>query len=226
MKSRANQVSTRPSSSANAASSRDSARVPIWTSRLLCSEWLAPANGGVTAALTKNGRASYELSIKNGLDKAITGAMLLVEGKVTEVELQSPPGDTRTIRVRIGSSPDSDPHIDFESFSQAGRFENAVNARNMVFGDTEGGRIDPSLVNLVACSFPALLGSSNPAGRPIGDFSSSGGLDLSAHAERGGAVLFLLAEDHAPIPSTGLFETKLAQARTLYRIPLEITETE
>jgi hypothetical protein len=36
----------------------------------------------------------------------------------------------------------------------------------------------------------------------------------------------LLAEDHAPIPSTGLFETKLAQARTLYRIPLEITETE
>ena len=203
-----------------------SARVPIWTSRLLCSEWLAPANGGVTAALTKNGRASYELSIKNGLDKAITGAMLLVEGKVTEVELQSPPGDTRTIRVRIGSSPDSDPHIDFESFSQAGRFENAVNARNMVFGDTEGGRIDPSLVNLVACSFPALLGSSNPAGRPIGDFSSSGGLDLSAHAERGGTVLLLLAEDHAPIPSTGLFETKLAQARTLYRIPLEITETE
>ena len=203
-----------------------SARVPIWTSRLLCSEWLAPANGGVTAAFTKNGRASYELSIKNGLDKAITGAMLLVEGKVTEVELQSPPGGTRTIRVRIGSSPDSDPHIDFESFSHAGRFENAVNARNMVFGDTEGGRIDPSLVNLVACSFPALLGSRNPAGRPIGDFSSSGGLDLSAHAERGSAVLFLLAEDHAPVPSTGLFETKLAQARTLYRIPLEITETE
>jgi len=152
--------------------------------------------------------------------------MLLVEGKVTEVELQSPPGDTRTIRVRIGSSPDSDPHIDFESFSQAGRFENAVNARNMVFGDTEGGRIDPSLVNLVACSFPALLGSSNPAGRPIGDFSSSGGLDLSAHAERGGAVLFLLAKDHTPIPSTGLFETQLGQARTLYRIPLEIIETD
>ena len=203
-----------------------SARVPIWTSRLLCSEWLAPAIGGVTAAFTKDGRVSYELSIKNGLDKAITGAMLLVEGKVTEVELQSPPGGTRTIRIRIGSSPDSDPHIDFESFSHAGRFENAVNTRNQAFGDTEGGRIDPSLVNLVACSFPALLGSSNPAGRPIGDFSSSGGLDLSAHAERGGAVLFLLAEDHAPIPSTGLFETKLAQARTLYRIPLEITETE
>ena len=202
------------------------ARVPIWTSRLLCSEWLAPANGGVTAALTKNGRASYELSIKNGLDKAITGAMLLAEGKVTELELQSPPGGTRTIRVRIGSTPDSDPHIDFESISNTGRFENAVNARNMAFGDTERGRIEPMLMNLVACSFPALLGSTNPAGNLVASFNGSGGLDLSAHAERGGAVLFLLVEDHAPIPSTGLFETKLAQARTLYRIPLEITKPE
>ena len=198
-----------------------SARVPIWTSRLLCSEWLAPANGGVTAALTKNGRASFELSIKNGLDKAITGAMLLVKGKVTELELQSPPGGTLTIRVHIGSSPYAEG--EFVNISRAEKFQIAVNTRNQAFGDTEGGRIDPSLVNLVACSFPALLGSTNPAGNLVASFNGSGGLDLSAHAERGGAVLFLLAEDHAPIPSTGLFETKLAQARTLYRIPLEIT---
>ncbi|MCH2384093.1 MAG: hypothetical protein MK293_02415 [Pedosphaera sp.] len=203
-----------------------SARVPIWTSRLLCSEWVVPANGVVAATLTKNGPANYELALKNGLDKAITGAVLLADGRVTELELQSPPGGTRTIRVRIGSSPDSDPHIDFESISHAGRFENAVNARNMVFGDTERGRIEPMLMNLVACSFPTLLGSNNPADHFVPSFNGSGGLDLSAHAERGGAVLFLLAEDHAPIPSTGLFETKLGQARTLYRIPLEITKPE
>ena len=203
-----------------------SARVPIWTSRLLCSEWVVPANGVVAATLTKNGPANYELALKNGLDKAITGAVLLADGRVTELELQSPPGGTRTIRVRIGSSPDSDPHIDFESISHAGRFENAVNARNMVFGDTERGRIEPMLMNLVACSFPTLLGSNNPADHFVPSFNGSGGLDLSAHAERGGAVLFLLAEDHAPIPSTGLFETKLRQARTLYRIPLEITKPE
>ena len=203
-----------------------SAHVPIWTSRLLCSEWLASGKGGITAALTKSGRSSYELAIKNGLDKAITGAILLAEGKVTELELQSPPGGTLTIRVHIGSSADSNPHIDFESISHAGRFVNAVNARNMVFGDTERGRIEPMLMNLVACSFPTLLGSNNPAGHFVPSFNSSGGLDLSAHAERGGAVLFLLAENHAPIPSTGLFETKLAQTRTLYRIPLEITETD
>lgn len=201
-----------------------SAHVPIWTSRLLCSEWLAPANGGVTAALTKNGRASFELSIKNGLDKAITGAMLLVKGKVTELELQSPPGSTLTIRVYIGSSPYAEG--EFVNISRAEKFQIAVNTRNQAFGDTEGGRIDPSLVNLVACSFPALLGSTNPAGNLKASFNGSGGLDLSAHAERDGAVLFLLAEDHAPIPSAGLFETKLAQARTLYRIPLEITGTD
>ncbi len=201
-----------------------SARVPIWTSRLLCSEWLASGKGGVTATLTKSGRSSYELSIKNGLDKAITGAILLVEGKVTELDLQSPPGGTRTIRVHIGSSPYAEG--EFVNTSRAEKFQTAVNTRNQAFGDTEGGRIDPSLMNLVACSFPALLGSTNPAGNLVASFNGSGGLDLSVHAERGGAVLFLLAEDHAPIPSTGLFETKLAQARTLYRIPLEITGTD
>ena len=203
-----------------------SAHVPIWTSRLLCSEWLASGKGGITAALTKSGRLGYELVIDNGLDKAITGAILLTEGKVTELELQSPPGGTRTIRFRIGSSADSNPLIDFESISHAAKFENAVNARNMVFGDTARGRIEPMLMNLVACSFPTLLGSNNPSGRFVPSFNSSGGLDLSAHAERGGVVLFLLAENHAPIPSTGLFKTKIAQAQTLYRIPLEITETE
>ena len=151
---------------------------------------------------------------------------MLAEGKVTELELQSPPGGTRTIRFRISSSADSNPLIDFESISHAARFENAVNARNMVFGDTARGRIEPMLMNLVACSFPTLLGSNNPSGRFVPSFNSSGGLDLSAHAERGGVVLFLLAENHAPIPSTGLFETKIAQVQTLYRIPLEITETE
>ena len=53
-----------------------------------------------------------------------------------------------------------------------------------------------------------------------------GTAESAANAERGGAVLFLLAKDHAPIPSTGLFETQLGQARTLYRIPLEIIETD
>ena len=82
-------------------------------------------------------------------------------------------------------------------------------------------------MSLVACSFPALLRTGVNQATPLGaDFNGLGGLDLSAHAERGGAVLFLLAENHAPIPSTGLFETKLSQSRTLYRIPLETTETD
>jgi len=38
--------------------------------------------------------------------------------------------------------------------------------------------------------------------------------------------LFLLVNDHAPIPSTGLFETKLGQAWTVYRIPLDVPNTD
>ena len=35
-----------------------------------------------------------------------------------------------------------------------------------------------------------------------------------------------LVNDHAPIPSTGLFETKLGQAWTVYRIPLDVPNTD
>ncbi len=201
------------------------ARVPIWTSRLLCSEWIAPDNGGVTATLTKNASSDYELALRNGLDKAITGAALLSDGRITELELQSPPGSTRTLRIQTAASPYAED--EFGSISRGGKFQRAVNTRNRAFGDTESGRIDPVLMNIITCSFPALLRTGeNQAGPLVANFISSGGLDLSANAQRGSAVLFLLAEDHAPIPSTGLFETKIAQALTLYRIPIEFTETD
>ena len=38
-----------------------------------------------------------------------------------------------------------------------------------------------------------------------------------------GSILFVLVENHAPIPSIGLFESKLAQSLTLYRIPIRLT---
>ena len=202
-----------------------SARVPIWTSRLLCSEWIAPDNGEIMATLTKNASSDYELALRNGLDKAITGAALLSDGRITELELQSPPRSTRTLSIRTGSSPTAEG--EFGNISLDGEFQTRVNARNMAFGDTESSRIKPAIMNIVTCSFPALLRTGeNQAGPLVANFISSGGLDLSANAQRGSAVLFLLAEDHAPIPSTGLFETKIAQALTLYRIPIEFTKTD
>ena len=197
-----------------------SARVPIWTSRLLFCEWLAPDSGSITATLTKNNANSYELSVDNQLNKAITGAVLVAEGKVTGLELQVPPGSERVLSIHTASSPHTGRELGSISLNR--RFKNAVNVRNRAFGDTEGGRIEPELMNLVASSFPALLESKNS----VASFNSSGGIDLSAHAERGGTVLFLLAEDHAPIPSTGLFETKLGRVRTLYRIPINTTDAD
>ena len=202
-----------------------SARVPIWTSRLLCSEWIAPDNGGVTATLTKNGAADYELAIGNRIDRAISGAVLVAAGKITELKLQLPPGSARTVSIHTAASPYTEGELG--SISRDERFQDAVNTRNRAFGDTESGRIEADMMNIVASSFPALLNTGeNQADNSIAFISGSGGLDLSAYAARGGAVLFLMAEDHAPIPSTGLFETKLGQARTLYRIPLEITGTD
>jgi len=202
-----------------------SARVPIWTSRLLCSEWIAPDNGEVMVTLTKKESSDYELTLRNGLDKAITGAALLSNGRITELELQQQPHSTRTLSIHTGSSPTAED--EFGNISLDGEFQIRANARNTAFGDTESSRIKPAIMNIVTCSFPSLLRTGgNQANHLVANFISSSELDLSANAKRGSNVLFLLAEDHSPIPSTGLFEAKIAKALTLYRIPLEITETD
>ena len=100
--------------------------------------------------------------------------------------------------------------------------------RNNAFGSTENSRLDPNLLNFVCGSIPGSLelDHNESFGHSVNHFDSSGGLDTQGLIERGGAILFLLVPDHAPIPSTGLFESSLGQARTLYRIPLELPNTE
>lgn len=193
------------------------AKVPIWTSRLVSSEWIAQTDAGVTATLKKNNGDGYELAVYNQLKKAITGAVLLVEGKITEIDLQSLPDSESVHNIQTTNSPDIKEK--FRDNSQNERFQNAVNARNRAFGNTETSRIEPELMNLVRCSFAELLKTQD--NQPAATFISSDGIDLSAHIQRDGAILFLLAEDHSPISSIGQFKTQIDQEQTLYRIPLE-----
>ncbi len=51
-------------------------------------------------------------------------------------------------------------------------------------------------------------------------------MDASGYVERDGSVLFVFVQDHAPIPSTGLFESKLGKPHTLYRIPIKLPKNE
>ena len=201
------------------------ARVPIWTSRLFSTDWIEAGQATIQARLTQPEEGTFRVDIQNGLDQSITGAALVVDGRYV--------GD-ETINIEAGASGSMQLSRQTAEYavgtvsSESDVVRRSITARNRAFGDTENSRLDPSLLTFVCASVPGALELEriNSFTRTVKHFDSSGGMDTSKYIERGGAVLFVLLVDHAPIPSTGLFETKLSQVRTLYRIPIELPDPE
>ena len=131
------------------------------------------------------------------------------------------PGATSAIKLNHQS--DSNLRNVISSSSEAIRA--SIQSRNRAFGNTELSRIDPNLMNIVTGSFPGVLelDGINKFKKDVNQFDSSGGIDTTGYVNRDGSILFVLVENHAPIPSIGLFESKLAQSLTLYRIPIRLT---
>ncbi len=201
------------------------ARVPIWTSRMFSTEWIEGGKANVQAELTQPTEGSYQVKFRNGLDKPIVDAALVVDNKMAEADgIDVAPGADGSIRLDTRTAEYAEGVVNVES----GVIKRSIQARNRAFGNTEQGRLEPVLRHFICGSMPGALelDHSETISRNVNHFDSSGGIDISGLIDRGGAVLFLLVNDHAPIPSTGLFETKLGQARTLYRIPLELPNTE
>ena len=165
------------------------------------------------------------MKFRNGLDKPIVDAALVVDNKMAEAEgIDVAPGEDCSIRLVTRTAEYAEAVVNVES----GVIKRSIQARNRAFGNTEQGRLEPVLRHFVCGSMPGALELDHMESfsRNVNHFDSSGGIDTSGLIGRGGAVLFLLVNDHAPIPSTGLFETKLGQAWTLYRIPLDVPNTD
>ena len=201
------------------------ARVPIWTSRMFSTEWVEGGKATVQAELTRASEGGYQVKFRNGLDKPIVDAALVVDNKMAEAEgIDVAPGADGSIRLVTRTAEYAEGVVNVES----GVIKRSIQARNRAFGNTEQGRLEPVLRHFVCGSMPGALELDHMESfsRNVNHFDSSGGIDTSGLIGRGGAVLFLLVNDHAPIPSTGLFETKLGQAWTLYRIPLDVPNTD
>ena len=201
------------------------ARVPIWTSRMFSTEWVEGGKATVQAVLTRASEGGYQVKFRNELDKPIVDAALVVDNKIAEAEgIDVAPGADGSIRLVTRTAEYAEGVVNVES----GVIKRSIQARNRAFGNTEQGRLEPVLRHFVCGSVPGALELDHieSFSRNVNHFDSSGGIDISGLISRGGAVLFLLVNDHAPIPSTGLFETKLGQAWTVYRIPLDVPNTD
>ena len=149
----------------------------------------------------------------------------MVDGKYSEEEgIDIAPGQSGYIEL----SADEGMLVENIIRNESDVIRSSMRYRNNAFGSTENSRLDPNLLNFICGSISGALelDNSESFSRNVNHFDSSGGMDTQGLIGRGGAVLFLLVADHAPIPSTGLFETKLGQAWTLYRIPLELPDSE
>ena len=200
------------------------ARVPIWTSRLFSSEWVNGAASNIQTTITKQNDDAYQLEIQNGLDKPIIGAAFVAMQRIVyDDSINITPGASGILKLQRSDSK----VLDVIS-SSSSSIRSSIQSRNRAFGNAELSRIDPDLMNIVTGSFPGALEleSITQFKKDVNQFDSSGGMDASGYIERDGSVLFVFVQDHAPIQSTGLFESKLGKSHTLYRIPIKLPYNE
>ena len=200
------------------------ARVPIWTSRLFSYEWVNGSGVDIQTAITKQNDGTYKLVIQNALDKPIIGAAFVAMQRIVyDDSINIAPGVSGILELQ-----QSDSKVLDVISSSSSSIRASIQSRNQVFGNAELSRIDPDLINIVTGSFPGVLelDGITKFKKDLNQFDSSGGVDASGYVERDGSVLFVFVRDHAPIPSTGLFESKLGRTHTLYRIPINLPENE
>lgn len=196
------------------------ARVPIWTSRLFSSEWVSGSGVNVQAFVTKQNNDTYQLEILNGLRKPIVGAAFVALQRIVYDEsINITPGKRGLLELKPSDSKVRDVISGFSS-----NIRTSIQSRNRAFGNTELGRMNLGLMNIVTGSFPGMLelGGIKQFKKDVNQFDSSGGMDISEYIERDGSILFVFVEDQSPISSTGLFESKLRKSHSLYRIPIKL----
>jgi hypothetical protein len=187
--------------------------VPVWTSQLFVSDWWQPAPLPLSATVVPQGDG-WQVNVENRTDRNLTGAQVVIQGYVTRLgDLPAKTTKTFTVSKEKGML-----LRDFVG-RYAAVFQQAVQSRQRTFGGAESGRIDDLPNGTVVASFLAQMGGQHNAGRT---FIEPPGLDLSAVAENGNAVLLAWAGDYSPVKPLYQFSPRRSQRNTLWRLAIPI----
>ncbi|MDW8309875.1 MAG: hypothetical protein RMK20_10935 [Verrucomicrobiales bacterium] len=190
--------------------------VPVWTSRLVVSDWWRRGRAPLEVAVAREGE-QWRVTVRNGTDAKLQPVHLIVADRVIPLaELEA--GQTRVFRVaREGGTTLSE----FVG-RHGGMFQSVLQQRRYAFGKTGGGWITDLPPASIAASF-----LSKPGGRRPGTvFTAPAGLDLSEVVDRGGAVLLGWAAQSAPAPPLNQVSVRRSARYTLWRVPVEIEATQ
>jgi hypothetical protein len=187
--------------------------VPVWTSQLFVSDWWQPGPLPLSATVVPEGDG-WQVKVENRTDHPLASALIVINGYVMGLG-ELPAKATKTFTV----SKDKGRPLSSFVGTCASTFQQAVQSRQRTFGGSESGRIDDLFNGTVAASFLSQLGGQFNAGRI---FIEPPGLDLSAVAAHGNAVLFAWAGDYSPVKPLYQFSPRRSHRNTLWRLAIPV----
>ncbi|HZQ47591.1 MAG TPA: hypothetical protein VFC07_11295 [Verrucomicrobiae bacterium] len=184
--------------------------VPVWTSQLYVSDWWQSAPLPLDLSVAAND-SGWSVTVKNQLDRPVTGAHLVVAGRIMELG-DLPAGQTKAFKFA------KEQGTPLKEFVQryGSNFQNASTLRQRAFGNSV--RIDDLPNSSMAVSFV----SNMPQNQGGNGFISPPGLDLSSLIEQGNAVLLAWESDYSPIKPINLFPTRRSHKDTLWRMSVPV----
>lgn len=188
--------------------------VPVWTSLLFVSDWWEAAPTPLSAAV----RAvvdGWQVDCQNRTDKPLTNMLLVVQEQVFDLGNLAP-SQSRTINLsREVAVP-----LSVYLATHGADFDNKVQSRQNVFGETERARLEDLPNSAVAASFVSQLSARR--GFMQGGFIAPPGLDISGVVAHGGAVVLAWAGDYSPIQPMYRFTPRRSHRDTLWRLAVQV----
>jgi len=189
--------------------------VPVWIPQLFVSDWWEPAPLPLEVSVVRQGE-EWEVKIENRTERGLSNAHIVVEDYIMPLG-EVPARQARTFKVGRGKGK---PLGEFVGLHGAG-FQNAVRARQKIFGGSGSGWIDDVPNGSMAASFLVRVSRTQD---PTRHFIAPPGLDLSAVAEHGNAVLLAWARDYAPVKPMRQFTPRRSHSNTLWRVVVPVQE--
>lgn len=201
------------------------AYVPVWSSRLLVSDWYHSADMPFRARILRTDRR-LSLEFEN-LKQPVDSLLVVADGRV--FPLENVPAFTNRSYSLV---PESGQALGTLVSRERQRFYLAAQQRRRAFGGNIG-RLARTPMNCLTASFLKLnteLGYNETGGvtpivsanRSERTFTTPPGTDLSAALMEGKAVVFAWYENHAIVPPIRSFPTRHTTQRSLVRMILPI----
>jgi hypothetical protein len=189
--------------------------VPVWTSQLCVSDWVASGEAPIIAEWLETGQ-SKRLRVWNQLPAGITELVVVHGGRMYELGgLAAGVGDEYELNPRAGLALRS--HVT----AQGPAFARAIHQRHRAFGGDGTQWIEAGAGSLTAVTFLRELAQpGHGTQREQREYVYPAGLELSPVSRRGDAVLLAWVPDYAPVETIRQFKTVRSRADTFYRVTI------